>query len=141
MTPPPERRLPIRRVLDPAPQKPVGDQLRSAHKTLAAFCLSLPARNERGESRREGKLIGASSPRPSPPFVRRRGRDLLPNRTDRRPTLHFALSRWWRQMPPVRSDSAAVQRGIRHESAGQQPERLRSPFRWHALCLWTGRRV
>ena len=35
-----------------------------------------PARNERGESRREGKLIrGASSPRPSPPFLRRRGRE------------------------------------------------------------------
>src|SRR6266581_4232037 len=51
-------------------------QLCSARKTLAAFCLSLPARNERGESRREGKLIkSASSPRPSPPFLRRRGRE------------------------------------------------------------------
>src|SRR5438876_6817734 len=53
----------------------VCDQLCSARKALAAFCLSLPARNERGESRREGKLIrSASSPRPSPPFLRRRGR-------------------------------------------------------------------
>src|SRR6185503_10104217 len=54
----------------------VTDPLCSARKTLAAFCLSLPARNERGESRREGKLTkSASSPRPSPPFVRRRGRE------------------------------------------------------------------
>ncbi len=51
-------------------------QLCSARKTPAAFCLSLPARNERGESRREGELIkSASSPRPSPPFLRRRGRE------------------------------------------------------------------
>src|SRR6266566_10138678 len=51
-------------------------QLCSARKALATFCLSLPARNERGESRREGKLIkSASSPRPSPPFLRRRGRE------------------------------------------------------------------
>ena len=34
-----------------------SNQLCSESKTLAAFCLSLPARNERGESRREGKLI------------------------------------------------------------------------------------
>src|SRR5436190_9176725 len=33
------------------------EQLCSALKMPAAFCLSLPARNERGESRREGKLI------------------------------------------------------------------------------------
>src|SRR5881394_2286194 len=53
-----------------------SQQLCSARKTPAAFCLSLPARNERGESRREGKLIkNASSPRPSPPFLRRRGRE------------------------------------------------------------------
>jgi len=52
----------------------VCDPLCSARKTLAAFCLSLPARNERGESRREGKL-STSSPRPSPPFLRRRGRE------------------------------------------------------------------
>ena len=39
--------------------------------------LSLPARNEWGESRREGRLnITTSSPRPSPPScVRRRGRE------------------------------------------------------------------
>src|SRR6185503_5469147 len=54
----------------------VTDPLCSARKTLAAFCLSLSARNERGESRREGKLTKiASSPRPSPPFWRRRGRE------------------------------------------------------------------
>ena len=54
----------------------IENQSCSACKTLAALCLSLPARNERGESRREGKLIrGASSPRPSPPFLRRRGRE------------------------------------------------------------------
>src|SRR5881394_794088 len=53
-----------------------SQQLCSARKTPAAFCLSLPARNERGESRREGKLIkNASSPRPSPPSLRRRGRE------------------------------------------------------------------
>src|SRR5688572_9920862 len=51
-------------------------QLCSARKTHAVFCLSLPARNERGESRREGNLIkNASSPQPSPPFLRRRGRE------------------------------------------------------------------
>src|SRR6266496_2457820 len=54
----------------------VCDQLCSARKTFAAFCLSLPARNERGESRREGELIkSASSPRPSHAFFRRRGRE------------------------------------------------------------------
>src|SRR5204862_8037122 len=54
----------------------LSDQLCSARKTPAAFCLSLLARNERGESRREGELIkSASSPRPSPPFLRRRGRE------------------------------------------------------------------
>jgi len=54
----------------------IFDPLCSARKTPAAFCLSLPARNERGESRREGKLIrSASSPRPSPPFLRRGGRE------------------------------------------------------------------
>src|SRR6266576_3942523 len=38
-------------------------------QSACGFLLSLPARNERGESRREGKLIkSASSPRPSPPF-------------------------------------------------------------------------
>src|SRR5947207_9278461 len=52
----------------------VCDQLCSARKTRVASCLSLPARNERGESRREGKL-STSSPRPSPPFLRRRGRE------------------------------------------------------------------
>src|SRR5438874_380773 len=51
-------------------------QLCSARKTLAACCLSLPARNERGESRREWKLKrSTSSPQPSPPFLRRRGRE------------------------------------------------------------------
>src|SRR6185436_4846421 len=60
----------------PASVQQVSNQLCSARKTPAAFCLSLLARNERGESRREGKLIrSASSPRPSPPFVRRRGRE------------------------------------------------------------------
>ena len=65
----------------------------SARKTLAAICLSLPARNERGESRREGKLIEcASSPRPSPPFLRRekkcgcaRKANLLPHTIGLRP--------------------------------------------------------
>src|SRR6185436_17739690 len=60
----------------PASSQQVGNQSCSARKALAVFFLSLPARNERGESRREGKLIkSASSPRPSPPFLRRRGRE------------------------------------------------------------------
>src|SRR6185436_1544326 len=53
----------------PASVQQVSNQLCSARKTPAAFWLSLPARNERGESRREGKLFKrASSPRPSPPI-------------------------------------------------------------------------
>src|SRR5436190_24069027 len=39
----------------------VCDQLCSARKTPAAFCLSLLARNERGENRREGKLTKSAS--------------------------------------------------------------------------------
>jgi len=47
----------------------IENQLCSVRKKPATFCLSLLARNERGESRREGKLIKrSSSPRPSPPF-------------------------------------------------------------------------
>ena len=45
-------------------------------KRLWRFSSLLLARNERGERRREGELIkSASSPRPFPPFVRRRGRE------------------------------------------------------------------
>src|SRR6266498_2562391 len=45
-------------------------------RTKSSVSLSRPARNERGESRREGELLkSASSPRPSPPFLRRRGRE------------------------------------------------------------------
>ena len=51
-----------------------GSCIRHA-KRLRRFCLSLPARHERGESRREGKLIrSASSPGPSPPFEEARER-------------------------------------------------------------------
>src|SRR6185369_6902480 len=50
--------------------------VRHARRSRRFGSLSLPARNERGESRSEGKLIkSASSPQPSPPFVRRRGRE------------------------------------------------------------------
>jgi len=53
----------------------VCDQLCSAQRALGRFFLSLPTRNEWGESRREGKSIKTtSSPQPSPPFMRRRGR-------------------------------------------------------------------
>src|SRR5204863_7753681 len=71
-----ERVEPVRKLQSQVTRLWVTDQLCSARKTPAACCLSLPARNERGESRREGKLIkSASSPRPSPPFLRRRGRE------------------------------------------------------------------
>ena len=72
----PYRRFVIGRTLLASGGWQVKNQLCSARKTLAAFCLSLPARNERGESWREGKLKkSTSSPRPSPPFLRRRGRE------------------------------------------------------------------
>src|SRR6185436_5777145 len=78
--------------------RPCGsqDQLDSARKKPAALCLSLLARNERGESRREGKLIKrSSSPRPSPLFEEERERkrgyalkaNLLPNTTGHKPAL------------------------------------------------------
>jgi len=54
----------------------VCDQFCSARKTPAAFCLSLLARNERGESRRVGEIDkqGLLSPALSS-FWRRRGRE------------------------------------------------------------------
>ena len=74
----------------PASVQQVSNQSCSARKTPAAFCLSLPARNERGESRREGKLIkSASSPRPSPPFVWRRGRANAVARSSKSSAEHY----------------------------------------------------
>jgi len=69
----------------------IENQLCSVRKKPAAFCLSLLARNERGESRREGKLI-KDPPLPGPLllFEEEREREsgyalkanLLPNTTD-----------------------------------------------------------
>ena len=80
---------PYRKVFRDSSGRRVASCLRRA-KRLGRFCLSLPSRHERGESRREGKLIkGTSSPRPSPPFEEERERksgcalkaNVLPNIT------------------------------------------------------------
>ena len=76
------RRLPVGGTWDktqapqPASGQQVGNQLCSARRTLAAFWLSLPARHERGESRREGEIDKKRLLSPAfSSFLRRRGRE------------------------------------------------------------------
>src|SRR5881394_2410697 len=70
----------------------------------AAFCLSLLARNEWGESRREGKLIkSASSPRPSPPFSGGEGE----KKRLRAQSKSSAEHNWYRNSAPKRSKAGS----------------------------------
>jgi len=132
----------------------VTDQLCSARKTPAAFCLSLPARNEQGESRREGGIDKKRllSPALSSFCEEERERkcgcalkaNLLPNRTGHRPALRFT-----RCMPLVfrmrrrtclpvhfvlRGPSACLECGFVH-----RPPLF--PFRWIVSLDGLARRV